>query len=421
MNIMNINKFDDKRGKLLFPIQNSNLLGNITQCTISKNNKHVFRGMHCNNFDKLVTCVSGQILDIIINLNKNDDDYLKVQYFELSANSQCNQIFVPRNYAHGFLTLDEDTILVYHFNGYFSNNDTVFINYQDPYLNIELPIPHTSIIISDSDNRSIFLKPIDYILLGSTGYIGSKIYAMLKKQNKNFITINDRIANVNTIKDKLTLFNPKYVINAAGLTGKPNISWCDDNRVETIETNITYQLTLAKICNDLNIHLTVVGSGGIFNDKNIKSESDEGNSFANFYTESRIYLENIIKNYENVLYLRVNYPISADLNNERNLLYKLNKYQTICDTELSITCLDALLPLLSEIIENKEIGVFNFVNPDTINLITIKKTYNTYKHITESFDIIVDNNSRPCPILNTSRIEKYKPMNIMTSLIMCLQ
>ena len=171
---------------------------------------------------------------------------------------------------------------------------------------------------------------------------------------------------------------------------------------------------MAKICKDLNIHLTVVGSGGIFKGKDIKYEKDEGDYFDNFYSECRIYLENIIKNYENVLYLRVNYPISSD-SNDKNLLIKLSKYNKIADSNMSITCLDTLIPLLSNIIENNEIGVLNFINPGTINLVDIKKMYNKKHNIENTFSII-ENKDRPCPILDSTRIEKYQPKYIKESI-----
>ena len=57
------NSFTDKRGYLMFPIKDN---FNFKQCTISHNKKNVFRGIHINNFDKLVTCIQGKIMDIIL-------------------------------------------------------------------------------------------------------------------------------------------------------------------------------------------------------------------------------------------------------------------------------------------------------------------------------------------------------------------
>lgn len=409
-------KFNDIRGTLMFPFKNNDIISDIHQCTVSHNKKNVFRGFHCNNFDKLVTCIKGKVLDIIINLDENHEEYLIAKYYELDSMSDNNQVLVPRNYAHGFLSLENDTILLYHFNGSFDQATTRTIHYLDPYINIKLPT--NNIVISEKDNNAGFIKPVDYILLGSTGYIGSNIYNTLIKQNKNVITIADRLCDIVTIKNKLLLYKPKYVINAAGLTGVPNISWCETNKIPTIETNITYQLTLTKICNDLKIHLTIIGSGGIFKGDGIKSEQDSGNFIDTFYSECRIYLENLIKYYPNCLYLRVNYPLSSD-NNFKNLIVKLSKWNKIVDSSLSVTCLDSLIPLLSKIVESNEVGILNFVNPGIINLVDIKRKYNKINNITDKFEII-ENSDKSIPILDTSLIEKYNPENINTSLDKCI-
>ena len=408
-----INSYTDNRGELLFPIKNHDFVS--VECSVSKNKKNVFRGLHANKFLKLVTCIQGAILDIIVNLDNTADNYLIPKYFNLSSESR-NQLLVPPNYAHGFLTLEEDTIVIYHFSDIFIPEETIHINYQDPYINIQLPynIESYKLILSEKDNIKNFIKPIDYLIIGSSGYLGNNLTCILQKQGKNVITLYERLSDIDSIKSKLYLYKPKYVINAAGLTGEPNIDWCDTHKEDTIETNITYQLTLCHICKELNIHLTLFGSGGIFNTVGIKKESDSGDYYEKFYSESRIYLENIVKHYSNVLYLRINYPISS-CPNSKNLLVKLAGFTKIANISLSITCVDTLFPLLSNIIENKEIGIMNFINPGLINLVDIKNKYNNKNNINNKFEI-VEKTDRPCPILCSKKIEKYNPPNINESI-----
>lgn len=403
-----IQSFKDNRGELYFPIKNGSFLSQ--ECTISINKKNVFRGLHCNTFSKLVTCIQGSILDIIINLDSKSDNYLIPQYYNLSLLNESNQVLIPPNHAHGFLTLEENTIVLYHFSSIFKSDETTHIHYLDPYINLKIPNLFDPIIISDKDNFNNFIKPVDYIVIGSSGYLGGHIMNILILQGKNVISISERLNDITEIRNKLSLYKPKFVINAAGLTGNPNIDWCDDNKEKTIETNITYQLTLCDICNKLNIHLTIFGSGGIFNTSGIKKECDIGDYYDKFYSECRIYLENIVKNYKNVLYLRINYPISS-CSNPKNLLTKLKSFTKISDINMSITCIDSLFPLLSSIIENKEIGIINFVNPGIINLVYIKEKYNIISNDNTYYEII-NNSNRPNIILDTTKIEKYNTQKI---------
>lgn len=406
----NINKYEDNRGKLLFMIKNNNFVS--VESTVSINKKNVFRGLHSNPFSKMITCVQGSILDIIIDLNKCSEEYLVPQYFNLSAESN-NSILVPANFAHGFLTLEENTILIYYFSDNFKEEETLHIHYQDPFINIKLP--NYNFIISDKDNVTNFLKPVDYVIFGSKGYLGQHITDILKNQGKNVVTLNQRLSNVSDIREKLTLYKPKYVINAAGIS---DVDWCDSNKEETIETNLTYQLTLCHVCKELNIHLTLFGTGGIFSSDGIHKEDESGDFYDNFYSESRIYLEKIVINYKNVLYLRINYPISSCFN-PKNLLVKIINFTKISNCKISITCVDTLFPLLSHIIENYETGIINFVNPGIINLVDIKKQYNSMNKIDTPFETM-DFNYRHPIVLDTLKLQKYNVLNINDSIIKIL-
>jgi len=411
-------KFLDDRGILLFPIKNNDDY-NFNQCTISINKKNVFRGIHVNTFNKLVTCIKGKILDIVINFDKDAVDYLKPKYYELNPDTDFFQLFIHKNHGHAFLSLQDDSILVYHFDDIYTDENTYHINYLDPLLNIQLPIKSDDIILSKKDSASNFIKPIDFLILGASGFLGSNIIKILDHSNKNYIKCNLRLEKNDEIEKYINIIKPKNIINCAGLTGTPNIFWCDDNKIKTIETNIIYQMTLAKICKDNNIHLTILGSGGIFENDRFYNEEDEGNFNKNFYSKSRICLENMIKNYDNVLCARINYPICNDAS-DKNLLTKLLSYKNIENVELSITYIDDLFPILIDMICNNEVGICNLVNEGSISLLNIMKIYNNYK--THSYDIAeVISPNRSYSKLSIGKLKKYNVMNISDAIETCIK
>lgn len=413
----------DNRGKLFFPVKNQNQV--FKQCTVSVNNQYVFRGIHINNFTKLVTCIEGKILDIIINFDKTADDYLVPKYYNLDPNTELFELLIPKGYGHAFLSLEPNSILVYHLEDEFIDSETKHIHYLDPFINIILPsfVNKNNIIISEKDNIKNFVNPINYIVFGPNGFLGKNIVSLLKIETKNFITSNLRLNELEKIRELFLLYKPKYVINCAGITGTPNIFWCDENKTETIENNITYQLTMASICKEYGIHLTIFGSGGIFNNYKIYNETDTGNNFTNYYGECRILLENIVKQYDNILYLRINYPISSKSSN-KNLLTKILSYKTIDDIELSITYIDNLFPILFKMIEANEKGICNFINPGQISIPNIINIYNN-----------VTNNTKINPIINTinqeeltkrsfaklysDKLIKYNPLHIECAIKEC--
>jgi len=418
--------FNDKRGTLMFPIKHNDL--DFKQCTVSINNKNVFRGIHCNPFDKLVTCIKGKILDIVINFDKTSEDYLITKYYTLDPSTDLYQLLVPKNCGHGFLSLENDSTIVYHFNGIFADSNTKHIHYLDPILNILLPTKN--IILSEKDDIKNYFQPHiefntfknnskDYVIFGANGFLGKNIIKYLNLKNKKYIECNLRLNELDKIENFLKKHKPKYAINCAGITGTPNIFWCDVNKTETIESNVIYQLTLIKLCNDNNIHLTVMGSGGIFNNDKFYTEFDNGNFSENFYSETRIYLENMAKHYKNVLYLRVNYPICDD-KSEKNLITKLLSYKKIDNIELSITYIDNLFPILIDMIEQNEVGVCNFVNNGTINLPNIMEKYNKYlKHeYSVSTDFLIN---RSYSKLLIGKLNKYNILNAEDAIESCIK
>lgn len=99
-----INTFSDNRG-MFIPYN----LGEWDQMNISTNYaRFTFRGMHYQTNPpqtKLVKVIQGKVLDILYNLNTG-----QVEFYELDKD---NELYIADNYAHGFLTLEPDTIFTY--------------------------------------------------------------------------------------------------------------------------------------------------------------------------------------------------------------------------------------------------------------------------------------------------------------------
>jgi dTDP-4-dehydrorhamnose 3,5-epimerase len=103
--------FKDNRG-LFTPIE---LNDNWTQSNIIVNNSiYTFRGMHLQSFpkqqSKLLFVIQGRIVDIIIDLRKDSKTYKKVDSFVLE---EGDGLYIPKGYAHGFLTLTPNSIVNY--------------------------------------------------------------------------------------------------------------------------------------------------------------------------------------------------------------------------------------------------------------------------------------------------------------------
>jgi 3,5-epimerase/4-reductase len=383
----------------------------IKEQMLSFSKKNVLRGIHKSPYGKLVTLLSGKIIDYVINFDNNN---IIVNKYILEFDKE-RQIYIPPNHGHLFIAL-EDSHLLYQFTGNFDPLTDQNIHYLDPYINLDID-NEIQYIISEKDSKSDFLKPIDYVILGSNGFLGSETCKYLKYNNKNFITLNTRLENYDKIKLQLELYKPKYLICSAGISGKPSISWCESHEKETFEINYLHQINLAQICNMLNIHLTIYVSGSIYKYNNkLNNEDSIPDNYDFIYCKYRIYLENILKIYNNILLLRIQYPISFTDNKLCFMNKTLTRLNTINNQNINITFIPELFSNLHILIENNTTGIINFVNPGIINITELVELYKKYKDNNLLYNIT--NNSPTCGLLDTTKLSLLLPniKNIKESL-----
>lgn len=122
------------------------------QANWSVSKKNVLRGIHVANYAKLVTCVSGKIWDFVVDFRKKSPTFLQYVGVELSA-SENKQIFVPSGCGHGFVSLEENSSVVYLQTDTFAKFGEKTVSYCDSSLNIKYPGENW--IISERDLNAI--------------------------------------------------------------------------------------------------------------------------------------------------------------------------------------------------------------------------------------------------------------------------
>jgi dTDP-4-dehydrorhamnose 3,5-epimerase len=120
--------------------------------SISK--KNVFRGFHFQvppkSQAKLVRVVKGAIIDFAIDIRKSSPQFGKVFSIELNDTNKLN-FFIPEGYAHGFLSLEENTIVNYKCSQYYSPDSERCLTFNDSDLEITWPVDLNDLIISNKD------------------------------------------------------------------------------------------------------------------------------------------------------------------------------------------------------------------------------------------------------------------------------
>ncbi len=118
--------------------------------------KGVIRGLHfqtCNPQAKLVRCVKGEILDVVVDLRKNSLTFGKVFSIILSSENK-QMLYIPRGFAHGCRILQDDTTFYYLSDNKYEPDYDSGIVWNDPSLAIDWKIvDEEEIILSEKDKR----------------------------------------------------------------------------------------------------------------------------------------------------------------------------------------------------------------------------------------------------------------------------
>jgi dTDP-4-dehydrorhamnose 3,5-epimerase len=123
--------------------------------------KGTLRGLHFQtghmSQTKLVRCTRGEIMDVVVDLRKESHSYLKYFAIALSAEN-FTQLLIPKGFAHGFLSLKDDSEIQYKVDAYYSKAHDSGVFYNDPQFNIPwADYLNQSYILSEKDlNLSLF-------------------------------------------------------------------------------------------------------------------------------------------------------------------------------------------------------------------------------------------------------------------------
>ena len=124
--------------------------------------KGILRGIHFQNGEyaqaKLVRCIRGAVLDVAVDLRKDSDTYKQWISVELSADNK-KQLFIPRGFGHGFVTLTNDVEFVYKTDNYYCAESDRSIRFDDPEIGVEWGIQNP--ILSEKDKKAPYLKDSD--------------------------------------------------------------------------------------------------------------------------------------------------------------------------------------------------------------------------------------------------------------------
>jgi len=110
--------------------------------------------------DKLIRVLQGRIYDVAVDIRRASPTFGRWIGLEISA-EKWNQMFVPKGFAHGFVTLDPNTSVSYKVSEYYSQEHDRSIRFDDPHIGVNWPIDVSSLTVSEKDATAPMLVDSD--------------------------------------------------------------------------------------------------------------------------------------------------------------------------------------------------------------------------------------------------------------------
>lgn len=155
--------FGDERGYFFESFRQDEFEKNIgkvdfVQENQSKSTCGVLRGLHYQEGQysqaKLVTVLSGKVVDVVVDLRKDSPTFGRHLMVELSEDNHL-QLFIPKGFAHGFMVLSEEAVFAYKVDGYYAPNHEVTLRWDDPTVGVKWPLDQLVPQLSAKDKNGL--------------------------------------------------------------------------------------------------------------------------------------------------------------------------------------------------------------------------------------------------------------------------
>tara|TARA_B100001057_G_scaffold260196_1_gene260388 strand:- start:152 stop:676 length:525 start_codon:yes stop_codon:yes gene_type:complete len=150
--------YSDKRGSLREAFNKKDIKKNLCLSIVSKSKKNVIRGLHLQikkPQDKIISVLKGKILDVVVDLRKNSKTFGKHFKIFLSE-KKAKYLFIPKGFAHGFLGLEKENIVLYSCSNLRHIKGERSIKWNDKELNIKWGVKKP--VLSKRDKLALSLQ-----------------------------------------------------------------------------------------------------------------------------------------------------------------------------------------------------------------------------------------------------------------------
>lgn len=387
--ILEPDKFGDNRGYYSpFFIEKTYIEENIemkgvVQAARSLSGKGILRGLHfqkdplCQS--KLIECLRGAVLDVVVDIRKDSPTYSKWISVLLTPENG-RQLFIPRGFAHGFLSLEEDTLFQYlvdndyspsHEDGILWNDPKIGIDWQLDKFNIENPVlsekDTVRLPLDKREDINMYTK-YDYLITGCLGQLGYDLVRELNSRgiyNILALDINDMdITNKRIVNKIFEEYRPSHVFHCAAYT---NVDGAEDNEEMCYKINVEGTKNIMEAARSIDAKLTYISTDYVFDGtkEGLYETSDPTNPLS-VYGKTKLLAENLVKSYDKHFIVRTSWVFGINGKNFIKTMLKLSETKkeinVVSDQIGSPTYTVDLAKLLIDMQETNNYGVYHANN-----------------------------------------------------------
>ncbi|MCX8084255.1 MAG: dTDP-4-dehydrorhamnose reductase [Calditerrivibrio sp.] len=337
--------------------------------------KGVLRGIHFQNNpkaqSKLVRCIRGRILDVVVDLRKGSNTYKQWISVELSDENR-RQIFIPKGFGHGFVALTDNVEIQYKVDEYYSKEYDRTIRYDDPEINVQWGTKDP--ILSDKDKNAPFLRDSDLnftikvLVTGVKGQLGYDVVKRLKELGIEVIGVDvDEfdITDKQQTEDFIKGVNPDLVVHCSAYTA---VDKAEDEKDICYNVNVNGTRYIAEVCKRIDATLCYISTDYVFDGQGESPfEVHDPTSPINYYGFTKAEGEKIVRDIlEKYFIIRTSWVFGLNGHNFVKTMLKLaetkNEIRVVADQIGSPTYTADLAILICEMIQTDRYGIYHATN-----------------------------------------------------------
>lgn len=388
--ILEPDKFGDSRGYYSPFFAEKDIISNemgesikgIVQGARSLSGKGIVRGLHFQKDPfcqaKLVECLSGAVLDVVVDLRKDSPTYKQWTSVELTPENG-RQLLVPRGFAHGFVSLKENTLFQYLVDNDYAPSHEDGIAWNDPNINIDWQLEKYGIetpLLSEKDQKRKTIKEVNpnfyihkrYLVTGVSGQLGYDIVRELNNRGIYDILALTReemdITDKRIVDKIIKEYNPEVVFHCAAWT---NVDGAEENKEMCYKINVDGTKNIVDACRNINAKLVYISTDYVFDGKKdgLYETTDPTNP-QNTYGMSKAESEKIVTNYYKSFIVRTSWVFGINGKNFVKTMLKLSEtkseLQVVGDQFGSPTYTVDLAKLLVDMSVTEKYGIYHANN-----------------------------------------------------------